>query len=484
MTQRDPANSTDSLRAAIESVADQLCNAVDGNFDFRVKVASSDQSIEKLQMLINFVLDAARRGIQEQHILNDELRVTLLQLEHSIQLAEAANQAKSDFLANMSHELRTPLTAILGFTDVLDEAASAEQKEKLGVIHRNGTQLLHIVNDVLDLSTVEAGTVSVIAGDVEIVPMLQDITRGFAVQVQQKRIELTCRSRTPIPATISTDALRARQILTNLVGNAIKFTPRGSVRVEASFTGPPENNLHIDIIDTGVGIAAKEADRIFDPFSQADNSNTRDFGGTGLGLTISRRYAQLLGGDVALLRSERDGGSHFRFWLPCQIDDNTSFVEFQAEEIAAAKNLSSIPAAEADCAPLAHTAVLLVEDGIDNQRLIKHILTKHGAHVTTAGNGRLALDAFETTNKQGRCFDVVLMDMQMPVMDGYTATRALRDRGYQTPIIALTAHAMTGDREKCLNVGCTDYATKPIEPKKLVDLILTTATPQNASALT
>jgi len=480
MTGPDANNSTDFLRTAIESVADQLCAAVDGNFDFRVKVASSDQSIEKLQMLINFVLDAARRGIHEQQKLNDELRVTMMQLEQSCEDAEAANQAKSDFFANMSHELRTPLTAIMGFTDMLSESAASDQKEKLDVIHRNGEQLLSIIDDVLDLSSVESGEARMIVGDMEVVPLLLEITNGLAARAQQKQIELTCYTRTPIPCTVSTDSLRVRQILTNIIGNAVKFTARGWVRVEASFIAVPVNRLHIDIIDTGTGMDADDNQRIFDPFSQADSSVTREFGGTGLGLTISRQFAQMLGGDVKLISAKRGMGSHFRLELPCFADENTEFVELEGA------GPDDAPGQPSSTAPTSSNSIedldlLLVEDGVDNQRLIKHILTKHGANVTTAENGQIALKTFEAARNNGRPFHVVLMDMQMPVMDGYTATRNLRSRGFDTPVIALTAHAMPGDREKCINAGCSDYATKPIKPKQLIELIATLAATNKAT---
>jgi len=483
MGDRTPEKSSDSLRTAIESVADQLCAAVDGKFDFRVKVPSSDPSIEKLQMLVNFVLDAARRSIVQQQILNDELRVAMLQLEYSCEKAEAANQAKSDFLANMSHELRTPLTAILGFTDVLNESANDDQRETLDIIHRNGTQLLYIVNDVLDLAKVEMGTVHLMSGEFEIAPFLSDITKVFAIQAQRKDIDLTFYTRTSIPRTISTDMLRVRQIMNNLIGNAIKFTAQGWVRVQASFNPAPENFLQIDVIDNGVGMPSNAGDHIFEPFSQVDGSVTREFGGAGLGLTISRRFARLLEGDVELVSTKRGMGSHFRLRLPCPVTSTTEFVEVRCTESHATRKQHS-PALSPDNKPLSNLAVLLVEDGIDNQRLIKHILAKQGAEVTTADNGQLAVEAFQKALAIDNPFNLVLMDMQMPVMDGYTATRVLRDMGFQTPIIALTAHAMAGDREKCLNVGCTDYATKPINPKNLVELIVTTAMPQSATTLT
>jgi len=480
MTGPDANNSTDSLRTAIESVADQLCAAVDGNFDFRVKVTAPDQSIEKLQMLINFVLDAARRGIHEQQILNDELRVTMMQLEHSCKQAEAANQAKSDFLANMSHELRTPLTAILGFTDILNESAAAAQKEKLDIIHRNGTQLLSIIDDVLDLSSVESGDARMIVGDMEVVPLLMEISSGFSAAAQQKHIELSCYTRTPIPCTVSTDSLRVRQILTNLIGNAVKFTDRGWVRVEASFIAVPVNRMQIDVIDTGVGIDGNDNEQIFDPFSQADSSVTREFGGTGLGLTISRQFAQMLGGDVKLISAKRGMGSHFRLELPCFADENTQFVELEGVTNDDATDRPSATTSTSTN-PIEALDILLVEDGIDNQRLIKHILTKHGANVTTADNGQLAIEAFAAAKSAGSPFKVVLMDMQMPVMDGYTATKNLRSMGIATPVIALTAHAMPGDREKCINAGCNDYATKPIKPKELIELIGTLAATNKAT---
>ena len=469
MTKLGPANSTDLLRSAIESVADQLCVAVDGNFEFRVKVNEADPSIEKLQMLINFVLDAARRSVHEQQILNDELRVAMAQVQDSCRRAEAANKAKSDFLANMSHELRTPLTAILGFTDVLRESASDAQQEKLGTIKRNGDQLLTIVNDVLDLSKVESGEVQIIIGNTEIVPLLLEVTNGFVSEAQKKQIDLICSTRSPIPECLSTDTLRVRQVLANLVSNAIKFTSHGWVHLEASVKKAPANMLHIDVIDTGIGIAEQDRENIFAPFTQADNSATRKFGGTGMGLTISKRFAQLLGGDVTLIDTRRGSGTHFRLALPCQVDAKTRMVEID-QNTYESKIAPASPASPSNTKPLDQLAILLVEDGPDNQRLINHILSKNGATVTTADNGKLAIDAVQKSTSRGHNFDIVLMDMQMPVMDGYTATKILRSMGTTTPILALTAHAITGDREKCLNAGCSDYVTKPINSRELVEL--------------
>ena len=473
MTNADSNNQPDVLRAAIESVADQLCVAVDGEFDFRVKVEGVDPSIEKLQMLVNFVLDAARRSVQAEQDLNEELRSAMTQVKESLSKAEAANQAKSDFLANMSHELRTPLTAILGFTDILKESAIPNQHDALSTVKRNAEQLLNIVSDILDLSKVESGEAQIIIGETETIPLLQEVTNGHLSAARKKGIDLSCCTRTPIPEIIHTDGLRIRQILTNLVGNAVKFTDQGYVRLEAGFQRRPVSTLIIDVIDSGMGISPQHQKQIFTAFAQADTSATRSFGGTGMGLTISRSFAQLLGGDVTIVRAKFGSGSVFRLQIPYNVDPLTRMVELDSTADEGIPE-SSKPAGAKEGKPLDQLSILLVEDGIDNQRLIKHILSKHGANVTTADNGQIAVDTVQAAATSPG-FDVVIMDMQMPVMDGYTATKTLRSAGSTMPILALTAHAMAGDQEKCLNAGCTDYATKPINPRALVEKIATLA---------
>ncbi|MBY0491113.1 MAG: response regulator [Gemmatimonadaceae bacterium] len=397
--------------------------------------------------------------------------------------AEAANRSKSEFLANMSHEIRTPLTAIIGYADWLrDEAAhvpSLEQQHALSTIHRASTHLLSVINDILDLSKIEAG--KVVAEQVETVlpSVLLDVESIARARAAAKGVSLETRLLTPIPERVLTDPTRMRQILMNLVGNAIKFTERGRVRVEVGVlvdAGSPR--LRITIDDTGVGMTAEQVRELFQPFHQADATVTRRFGGTGLGLSISRRLALLLGGDVSVVWSTPGQGSRFAVELPLHAVDDARLIE-RLEAIEPARVDTPRPNA------LAGVRLLLAEDGEDNQRLLRVLLEAAGANVTVVGNGRLALEALDWAAAAAAPYDVLLSDMQMPEMDGYTLAAALRARGSRLPIIALTAHAMADDRRQCLEAGCSDYAVKPIDRAALIATIArwTRRTPRSVPAL-
>jgi Amt family ammonium transporter len=392
-------------------------------------------------------------------------------LLEATKLAETANRAKSEFLANMSHEIRTPMTAILGYTDVLLEtgdinAAPPERIEALQTIRRNGEYLIQIINDILDLSKIEAGVVGLQSERTRLADLLSEVARLMHVRARGKDLTLTMVYTTPIPETVETDSVRLRQILINLLGNAIKFTARGEVRLSVALLEAADlPRLQFDIVDTGVGIPQESADKIFQPFMQADSSTSRRFGGTGLGLAISRRLAGLLGGDLVLQHTELNVGSHFRLTIA-------------AGDITGVPRLPQFPAHAADprAAHLAEVGrltgrILLAEDGLDNQRLIALLLRRAGAEVVVAENGQAALACVAQAAAAKQPFDLVLMDMQMPLLDGYAATQELRRRGFTAPIVALTAHTMTGDRERCLQAGCNDYATKPIDRTQLLDTI-------------
>jgi signal transduction histidine kinase/ActR/RegA family two-component response regulator len=380
--------------------------------------------------------------------------------------AEAANRAKSEFLANMSHEIRTPMTAILGFADILLENSANEEAFKAArIIKSNGQHLLDIINIILDLSRIEAGK-----QDVEITAcsprrIATDVVSSMKVRADAKGLQLTLEFQGPIPKNIKTDSIHLRQILLNLIGNAIKFTELGSVRIVMHLDQCPneEPKLRFDITDTGIGIQKELQQVLFQPFSQVDSSVRRLFGGTGLGLAISKRLAGILGGDIEV-SSLLGKGSTFSLTIATGPLD------------ADALDSNSVTTNEPVLAPSAHhrklnCSILLAEDGIDNRRLITHILRKAGAKVTQSANGRLAFDLASKAGKDAVPFDIILMDMQMPVMDGYEATRQLREIGWKRPIIALTAHAMTDDRQKCLDAGCDDYLTKPIDRNQLLEMI-------------
>ncbi len=386
------------------------------------------------------------------------------------QTAEAATRSKSEFLANMSHEIRTPMTAILGFTEtMLDPDQSAS--EKLNAVHtvrRNGEHLLQIINDILDISKIEAGKLEIEHIRCSAIQVVADVKSLMQVRADAKNLPFNIEFIGAVPEAIESDPTRLKQILVNLIGNAIKFTETGGVRLVTRFVDDAaEPNMQFDVVDTGLGMTEEQVGKLFQAFTQADTSTTRKFGGTGLGLMISKRLAEMLGGDITV-ESKPGEGSLFRVTVTTgpldgvkMLDDPTTATSVQPETAAAAKG----DAARLDC------RILLAEDGPDNQRLIAHLLKKAGAEVTVKENGKLAAEAALAARDEGNPFDVILMDMQMPVMDGYEATGLLRQKGYTNPIIALTAHAMASDRQKCLDAGCDDYATKPINRKKLIETV-------------
>ncbi len=393
-------------------------------------------------------------------------------LKAARQLAEAANESKSLFLANMSHEIRTPMTAILGFAELLEDQElikdPAITSNAIQTIRTNATHLLSIINDILDMSKIEAGSMKVEEIEISPVQLLGEVESLLGPRAKGKGISLRLIYDTLMPERIYSDPTRLRQILLNLVGNAIKFTEAGSVEIRTSFFATT-NRIQFRIVDTGVGLTAKQLEIVstFQAFSQADASTTRQFGGTGLGLRISSTLAQLLGGFINV-ESQPGRGSVFTVTIEAKVPQvvQNTMVENAATSTAlepTSSNTSSINAPQ----PLAGMKILIAEDGPDNQKLISLHLRKAGADVVIAENGLIAAERIE----KGDChFDLVLMDMQMPVLDGYQATRRLRSGGYSKPIVALTAHALETDRKKCLDSGCDEFATKPISRNELVSL--------------
>jgi PAS domain S-box-containing protein len=411
----------------------------------------------------------------------DERRLAEEDLKTAMGDAEAATRAKSEFLANMSHEIRTPMTAVLGYAELLLDGTLRDdehRREAVVTMQRNGNYLLDLLNDILDLSKIEAGRVSVERLTFCPLELIADVRSLMASRALERGLVLDASAIDPIPATIHSDPTRLRQILVNLVGNAIKFTDRGRVDLRVrtgEWNGAP--TLHFDVIDTGIGMNEEQLERVFRPFTQADNSTTREYGGTGLGLTISKRLAVLLGGDLEV-QTEPGRGSTFSVWQPLGSLHGVEMISDVHGKLAQMIE-SEVPASPAAATGLC-AKILLAEDGLDNQRLIKLILTRAGAEVILAENGQAAIELVEATNDAGEPFDVILMDMQMPVVDGYEATRTLRERGFDGPIIALTAHAMAEDRAKCIEAGCDDYATKPIDRAKLVETVRSwVQTPKN-----
>ncbi|MCB9852735.1 MAG: PAS domain S-box protein [Phycisphaerales bacterium] len=418
--------------------------------------------------------DISAQKAAEQLLLerSDRIQTMNVQLEEANErlemarfAAEAADVAKSDFLANMSHEIRTPLTAILGFVDLIGEAAELndDSVQMVDTIRRNGRHLLDIINDILDISKIESGKMKTERLRFSPIDVIGDVIDLMTSRATAGGLYLNFERTTSLPETIESDPTRFRQILTNLVGNALKFTIQGGVRVIVGLsTIANEPQLDIAVRDTGIGISG-DPDRLFEPFQQGESGTSRKFGGTGLGLSICKKLAEHLGGGVSATGKAGDG-SEFRVWIPTG--------PLYGIPLISPESCIRRPAASRvrEAVTLPPCRILLVEDGIDNQRLIARVLTSAGAIVETEDNGLLAVERL--TAASGHVTpDIVIMDMQMPVMDGYEATRTLRASGFDRPIIALTANAMIEDRTRCLDAGCSDYAVKPLDRDGLIEVI-------------
>jgi two-component system, chemotaxis family, CheB/CheR fusion protein len=395
----------------------------------------------------------------KEHLAADALR-------ESERQAQQANLAKSQFIANMSHEIRTPMTAVLGYTDLLlSKEADSEKAEHLQTIKRNGKFLLEIINDILDLSKIEAGKLEVDRQEFAPHEIFADVQSMMKVRAKARNLEFRLSYQTPIPKLIRSDEKRFKQILVNLVGNAIKFTEQGCVDLQVSFERQPKPRLRFDVVDTGIGMTEEQQSRLFQSFSQGDPSVNRKFGGTGLGLAISRRLATMLGGEI-WVHSELNRGSTFS----CAIDpgdiDGVELIDANAHPTCAAEVDVHVDL-QLDC------RILVVDDRRDVRHLTRHFLSQAGASVELAEDGMQAIERISQVMRERneQPFDLILLDMQMPRLDGYETARELRNMGFQRPIIALTADAMQGDMSRCIASGCDSYISKPIDGPALLQAV-------------
>jgi len=428
----------------------------------RIVITSGGESY-----LLGFSID-----VSEQRAARDAM-------QRAVEQAQAASRAKSEFLANMSHEIRTPMNGILGMTElVLESVLEPEQRDDIALVKASADALLTIVNDILDFSKIEAGKLDLEEVPFDLIKLVRETTRSMALRAQQKGLALRCEVPAHLPRTVKGDPGRLRQVLINLLGNAIKFTEQGTVTLALAMGEDTDEHCVIAfaVSDTGIGIPPDKQQLIFEAFSQVDGSTTRQFGGTGLGLTICRRLVILMQGDISVV-SEPGRGSTFRFSVPLRhaavqlpvLADEPDQLDLLDGQVAPVPLMSETPAPDTSPNPNG-LRILLAEDNPVNQRLALRLLEKMGHRIALVSNG---VDALERATQGG--FDLLLMDVQMPELDGLSATRRIRQwestHGGHVPIIAMTARAMQGDRERCLEAGMDDYLSKPIDSERLRQLV-------------
>lgn len=407
---------------------------------------------------------------QKARVYASTVETTNRALELSRRRAENASLEKMQVLLSLGRELRAPLLAILEYADLLHSAcvADALRVDHAEQIRRRGDSLLQVISDMTDLASLEMGTLTLSRSSVSPLAVVQKAIAERSAQAREKGLELRMECPSRVPAHIETDGARVEQVLRQLLDNAIKFTNSGSVSVVVEFdtTRLESPTLSMRVVDTGPGLTPEQLGRLFAPCSAAGDATVRERGGAGLGLVLVRGLAQRLGGELTV-ESEVGRGSSFRFSIPA---GDVSMAELVDHPRAPIPSAQSGVAVIAPPVTLEGARILVVEDVASTSKLFRAFLESAGAEVVVAEDGREGLDLVQEAELANRPFDVVIMDVQMPVMDGHTATRELRARGYTRPILAVTAHAMTSDREACLAAGCNDYASKPIGRRALVEL--------------
>jgi signal transduction histidine kinase len=406
------------------------------------------------------ILETAVANRRRQYEVRDLVQ-KLIEARHEAEFAknesDRANRAKSEFLANMSHEIRTPLGVILGFTELAmnePDTSPEEKRSYLSAIHRNGQLLLALVNDILDLAKVEAGRIETEMVEVSIPSAIKEVIANLSPVAEKKNVEIHLQVAPDFDALGKTDPTRLRQIVMNVLGNAIKFTKKGRIDIQLSSqrTGTLTAKIFVRVRDTGMGISEQQQAKLFQPFSQADSSTTRQFGGTGLGLVLSRRLARALGGDLILISSIPEVGSTFEISIEVSVIPD--------RKVSRSTQLALPPT------DLKGAHILLAEDSLEIQEIIQRILKMAGASVEVANNGAEAVE-----KALAKHYEILMMDIQMPVMDGKEALRLLRQNGYTRPIIAVTANSLKGEKEAALSLGFDDYMTKPLHQDTLVRTI-------------